>query len=308
MIENLTIEARRLQIAKSWHNLSWPSLFSAVIYPLLGVAGFIAALAVGFGVSSIVFHWWYVPVALVAAAFCLFLCNQGIGPLHRVWQHRAGEIKAPVQFLIGLNCILAMQGKIRDWVNYHAQHHQFFDRPGDPHNPFEGKAWAWIGWILWRDPGDLQRPMARWLMDNRIVAFADRYHVQLSIAVHLAVPASIYLIVWAFGGSLMLVLLVHAAMIIGRGVQFHATTLGVNVVGHLKAPKWLTWTLAILTGGEALHAHHHRHPRSILHLPKRGVLNRLIDYNGSVLLLLEQLRLANNFVIAPEFAPQAEAA
>ncbi|MFQ5972649.1 MAG: acyl-CoA desaturase [Alphaproteobacteria bacterium] len=301
MIQRLALEARRWQIPKSWRNLSWQSIFAAVVYPLLGLIGFAAALAVGFGYSNIHIYWWYLPLALGAAALCLFLCNQGIGPLHRIWQHRAGQLKAPVQFLIGLNCILAMQGKIRDWVNYHAQHHRYSDGPGDPHNPAEGRLWAWIGWVIWRDPEDLRRPMVHWLKNNRIVGFADRYHVPLSLTVHVGVPLSFYLLVWALGGPLILVLLVHTATIIGRGVHFHATTLGVNVVGHVKAPKWLTWTLAVLTGGEALHTHHHAYPKSILHLPQKGLLNRLVDYNGTILLVLGKLGLAGDFHIAPQF-------
>ena len=47
-----------------------------------------------------------------------------------------------------------MQGEIKDWVNYHSQHHRLSDKPGDPHNPHESKAWAWIGWLIWREVPD----------------------------------------------------------------------------------------------------------------------------------------------------------
>ena len=226
----------------------------------------------------------------------------GIGPLHRIWQHKAGELSPPVQLIVGLNCILAMQGKIKDWVNYHAQHHRYSDQPGDPHNPAEGRFWAWIGWVLWRDPEDLKRPMVRWLQGNRAIRFADRHHVLLSLVIHVILPLTVYLVLALSGRGLVLAMLVHAAIVVARRVHFHATTIGVNVCGHIKVPKWVTWTLAILTGGEAFHAHHHAYPRSILHLPRKGILNRLIDYNGTVLLLLERLRLARNYHIAPQFA------
>ena len=39
----------------------------------------------------------------------------------------------------------------------------------------------------------------------------------------------------------------------------------------------------------------------VLHLPRKGLINRLVDYNGSMLLLLQKLRLARNFHIAPQF-------
>lgn len=293
---------RAADIRRSWANLNWPSVFAALIYPSLGLTGLALSIVLGIFQPAAHMHWWYAPVALTAGASTLFLCNQGIGPLHRIWQHKAGELRTPAQLIVGLNCILAMQGRIKDWVNYHTQHHRFSDRPGDPHNPAEGRFWAWIGWVLWRDPEDLKRPMVHWLRSNRIIRFADRYHVLLSLVVHLILPLTVYLVLALLGGSLVFAMLVHATVVIARGVHFHATTIGVNVCGHIKVPKWVTWMLAILTGGEAFHAHHHAYPRSILHLPRSGVLNRLIDYNGTVLLLLEQLRLARNYHVAPQFA------
>ncbi len=289
-------------IRKSWASLSWPSVFSAVIYPALGLLGLVIALGIGLGWPSLAIRWWHLPIALAAGAATLFLCNQGIGPLHRIWQHKAGELRTIAQLIVGLNCILAMQGKIKDWVNYHAQHHRFADRPGDPHNPAEGRFWAWIGWVMWRDPADMQRPMVRWLRENRVIAFADKHHVLLSLLVHLGVPLCCYGAVLALGGGIVPALLIHATVVLARGVHFHATTIGVNVCGHMQVPKWVTWGLALLTGGEAFHRHHHAYPCSILHLPRKGFLNRLIDYNGTVLLLLGKLRLARNYRIAPQFA------
>ena len=176
------------------------------------------------------------------------------------------------------------------------------DKPGDPHNPAEGKFWAWIGWILWRDEADLSRPWPTWLKGVPAVRFYDRFHLSLSLLVHLVAPALVYLIVALSGGSLILAFLLHASAVVARAIQFHATTLGVNVFGHLKTPKWLTIVLALLTGGEALHVHHHAEPVSALHLPRKGFWNRIIDYNGSFLLLLEKLRLARNLVYSPRFA------
>ena len=55
-------------------------------------------------------------------------------------------------------------------------------------------------------------------------------------------------------------------------------------------------------GGEAFHDHHHDQPVSILHLPRKGFWNRIFDYNGTVLLVFEKLKMATNFEIAPQFA------
>ncbi|MHA6289551.1 acyl-CoA desaturase [Maricaulis sp. CAU 1757] len=302
MTLNPRLVARSEAILKSWSNLNWGSAFSAIIYPALGVTLLTVMLVLGLALGGLTLHWWYAPLCLGATALSIFLCNMGIGPLHRVWQHRAGEIKWPAQILIAFNCILAMQGSLRDWVNYHSQHHRFADQPGDPHNPFESKFWAWIGWILWRDENDLKRPMPMWLKDNPVVRFADQFHYSLSLVMHLIVPAVIYLIVALSGGSLILTALLHASVVIGRAIQFHATTLGVNVFGHMKTPKWFDYVLALLTGGEALHDHHHDFPRSALHLPRKGIWNRIVDYNGTALLVMRKLGLAKDLQIAPQFA------
>ncbi|MGD2133689.1 MAG: acyl-CoA desaturase [Maricaulaceae bacterium] len=293
--------ARSAAIVRSWRTIDWPGMFSAVIYPLLGAVGMLLAVILGLAVPGLTFHWWYPLIALPVIAGTVFICNQGIGPLHRIWQHRAGELKLPAQIIVAFNCIVAMQGKLADWVNYHSQHHALSDKPGDPHNPHESKFWAWIGWIIWRDKQDLQRPTPMWLKSIPAVQFIDRFHISLSLVIHLLVPAVIYLIVALAGGSLIFTFFIHAAAVVGRGLQFHATTLGVNVFGHLKTPKWLQIVLALLTGGEAIHGHHHEFPKSALHLPQKGFWNRIVDYNGTFLLLLSKLRLARNLEVAPQF-------
>ncbi len=294
--------ARSAAIVRSWATIDWAGMFSAVIYPLLGVVGIIVAVVLGLALQGLTLHWWYAPIALATFVGAIVICNQGIGSLHRIWQHRAGELKLPAQILVAFNCIIAMQGKLKDWVNYHSLHHTMSDGPGDPHNPHESKFWAWIGWIIWRDERDLDRPTPLWLKSIPAAQFIDRFHISLSLLVHLLVPAAIYLIVALTGGSLIFTFLLHATVIAGRGVQFHATTLGVNVFGHLETPKWFTILLALLTGGEALHVHHHDFPKSALHLPKNGFWNRIVDYNGTFLLILSKLRLAKNLIVAPQFA------
>ena len=296
------VQSRSQLIVRSWGTLNWASVFSVILYPALGVALLVTMIVLGLALDGLTLRWWYAPLGFAVMAATIVLCNMGIGPLHRIWQHRAGEIKWPAQVIIMLNCILAMQGSLKDWVNYHSQHHRFADKDGDPHNPFESKVWAWVGWILWRDEKDLSRPVPMWLKENKVVLFGDRFHITLSLVMHLVIPAAIYIAVALTGGSLVLVALLHACVIIGRGIQFHATTLGVNVFGHLETPKWVDYLLALLTGGEALHDHHHEFPRSALHLPKRGILNRIVDYNGTMLLVLRRLGLAKNLEIAPQFA------
>jgi len=200
-----------------------------------------------------------------------------------------------------INLMIAMQGEVKEWVNYHSQHHRFSDRPGDPHNPFESKRWAWFGWILFRDANDLKRPMALWLRKQPVIVWMDRFYNELSLAIHLVIPAVIYLVVWLAGGSLLLTAFLHACFVIGRAIQFHATVYGINVLGHLKTPVWADHLIGLLTGGEAFHDHHHDEPVSALHRPRKGVWNRIVDYNGTVILLLAKLGWVRNLKIAPQF-------
>ena len=293
---------RSIAIPKSLARIDFPSLFSAFLYPALGVALFLVAVLLGALHGAVDLRWWYFPLAFLVFAITVVVCNMGIGALHRIFQHKAGELAASVQVVAMLNIILAMQGTVRDWVNYHSQHHRFSDQPGDPHNPHEGKRWAWVGWLLWRDPKDLNRPWPLWLRDNKVVRFIDDRFNLFSLIIHLLIPAAIYLIVWAAGGSLVLTALLHASAVLGRAAQFHATILGVNVFGHYNMPAWFTHILALFTGGEAFHDHHHDEPRSALHRPVKGVWNRIVDYNGTFLLWLEKAGLARNLAIPARFA------
>lgn len=294
---------RSISIAKTLKNLSLGSLFSAFIYPVIGLVVLVAMILIGLFAQNVTLSWDYFFWGLLTIAITIFICNAGIGPLHRIMQHKAGEMKAPAQIITMINLMIAMQGNVREWVNYHSQHHRFADEPGDPHNPAEGKVWAWVGWIIWRDKNDSKRPMALWLKKNPIIVWMDRFYNPITVALHGGIPALIYLIVWATSGSIVFTAYLHACFIIGRAIQFHATVYGINVLGHLKTPKWLDYMVAVLTGGEAFHDHHHDEPQSALHLPKRGFWNRFFDYNGTLLLVYQKLGWTKELIIAPQFIP-----
>jgi len=144
--------------------------------------------------------------------------------------------------------------------------------------------------------------MAMWLKQHPIIVWMDGFYNSISLVLHLVIPAAIYLIVWAAGGSLVLTAICHACFVIGRAIQFHATTYGINVLGHLKTPVWADHLIGLLTGGEAFHDHHHDQPISALHRPRKGLWNRIVDYNGTMLLIYEKLGWVKNLKIAPQFA------
>jgi len=259
-------------------------------------------MSFGLLTEQITLQTYYIPLTIGAIIVSILICNSGIGPLHRIMQHRAGELSKAGQFVTMIMLIIAMQGTVREWVNYHSQHHRFADEAGDPHNPFESKLWAWVGWILFRDEKDCARPMALWLKNSPIIVKMDNIYLQISCLIHFALPAFIYLTVWAAGGSLVVTALLHSGFVIGRAMQFHATNYGINVLGHLKTPKWADYGMALLTGGEAFHDHHHDEPQSALHLPRKGFWNRVFDYNGTLLLIYEKLGWLKDTKISKQFA------
>lgn len=292
---------RSQTIPKNLESFNWGTAFAAFIYPAMGLALLISMISIGLLTELITLKIYYIPITIAAIIVSILICNSGIGPLHRIMQHRAGTLSRAGQIMTMINLIIAMQGTVREWVNYHSQHHRFADEPGDPHNPFESKLWAWVGWILFRDEKDCERPMALWLKNSPVIVKMDKFYLEISVLIHFILPALVYLIVWAAGGSLVVTALIHSAFIIGRAMQFHATNYGINVLGHLKTPKWADYVMALLTGGEAFHDHHHDEPQSALHLPRKGIINRIFDYNGTLLLIYEKLGWLKDTKISPRF-------
>lgn len=292
---------RSQAIPKTLKNFNWGTAFAAFIYPALGVALLAIIISLGLLTDIITLKAYYIPLTIAAIMISIFICNSGIGPLHRIMQHRAGTLNKTGQIITMITLIIAMQGTVREWVNYHSQHHRFADGPGDPHNPFESKLWAWVGWILFRDAKDCERPMALWLKNSPVIVKMDRFYLEISCLIHFILPALAYLIVWLTGGSLVVAGLLHSAFVIGRAMQFHATNYGINVLGHLKTPKWADYLMALLTGGEAFHDHHHAEPQSALHLPRKGFWNRLFDYNGTLLLIYEKFGWLKETKISPRY-------
>ena len=189
---------RSQAIEKSMKNFSWGTAFAAFIYPALGLIMLITMIVLGLVLKNTELQLYYLPLALGVVALSILICNGGIGPLHRIMQHRAGTLSTPAQIITMINLMIAMQGTVREWVNYHSQHHRFADEPGDPHNPFESKTWAWVGWILFRDERDGRRPMALWLKDSPVIVWMDKFYHEISILIHFVLPA---LTIWPSGYS-----------------------------------------------------------------------------------------------------------
>jgi len=134
----------------------WVANLLAVVLPLAGV-GSIAVFLWGWG-----FSWTDLGVLL--GMYVLTVLGITVG-FHRLFVHRSFETYGWVKFILGVLGSMAVQGSLMQWVGLHRRHHQYSDRPGDPHSPhlhgegirglLAGMWHAHLGWIFRPDPPDL---------------------------------------------------------------------------------------------------------------------------------------------------------
>ncbi|MGB8096056.1 MAG: acyl-CoA desaturase, partial [Terracidiphilus sp.] len=92
------------------------------------------------------FHW-----SSIAVFLALWLVSQNAGiaiSYHRQLTHRSFTTSKWLEYCLALCGALALQGSPIYWVAVHRLHHQYTDKPGDPHSPRDGKWWSHMGWIM----------------------------------------------------------------------------------------------------------------------------------------------------------------
>src|SRR5215472_10127264 len=89
---------------------------------------------------------------------------------------------------------MAMQGPLLFWVSAHRRHHQYSDRPGDPHSPHlpetgpAGLLHAHVGWMFHHSPEDWVRYVPDLVRDAG--AFRMNQHYLWFALAGLIVPAA----------------------------------------------------------------------------------------------------------------------
>ena len=211
--------------------------------------------------------------------------------LHRSLAHRAMTV-SPVVALPSRFVLWITTGmRPREWVAVHRKHHAATDTPEDPHSPKVLGFWRVqlgnVGLYKKAAADELNlRKYARDVRRDRLDQLAFDYSlVGLSIGIALLV-----LIMWGLGFGLAVGFLaagIHAAMYIMLAGA-------INAVGHTfgKQPYENSATnmqsVALLTGGEALHNNHHAAPTSARFALNKGEL----DPGWWAVKLLVALRLA----------------
>ena len=101
-------------------------------------AGAIAAL--------FMFSWRALLVSVV-----LYWVSVGLGismGYHRLHTHRSYKLPLVLEYFFAFCGTLSLEGGPIFWVATHRIHHQYSDKPGDPHSPRDGAWWSHIGWLL----------------------------------------------------------------------------------------------------------------------------------------------------------------
>jgi stearoyl-CoA desaturase (delta-9 desaturase) len=232
------------------------------------------------------FSWSAVAVAVV------FYILTGMGitlGFHRLLTHRSLVVPKPVEYLLTIIGVLALQGGPIEWVAQHRAHHAHTDRDGDPHDSNRGMPWSHIEW-LFRTNKDRVAPAdrPRWapdLVKDDGMRLIEKYNVLMTVALGL--------IFLAIGGLPWLVWGIFFRLVF----TYHCTWL-VNSASHAVGYQTFktgdrstnSWWVALLTFGEGWHNNHHAFPVSARH----GLRWFEIDPTWITIKVMSWLRLAKN--------------
>jgi fatty-acid desaturase len=226
----------------------------------------------------------------------------GIGmSYHRLLTHRSYKVPKAIEYFLTVCATLALEGGPIFWVATHRIHHQFSDKPGDPHSPREGSWWAHIGWML---VGEVTHSESKLMAKYAPDLAKDRFHVWLS-KYHWVPLTVVGILLLVFGGVPCLLWGIFLRVTVG-----HHVTWAVNSATHLWGSRRFqtrddsrnNWWVAMLSFGEGWHNNHHAHPTSARH----GLGRFELDITWLTIRLLEKLGIAKAVKVARIAMPLEE--
>jgi stearoyl-CoA desaturase (delta-9 desaturase) len=226
--------------------------------------------------TALFFHW---------AALTLGI---GMG-YHRLLTHRAYKVPRFVEYFLAVCGTLALEGGPIFWVGTHRVHHQYSDKPGDPHSPRDGGWWAHMLWIIF---GEGNHSNTQLMMKYAPDLGRDAFHRWLN-TYHWIPLTTLGLVLLAVGGIPMVLWAIFLRVTLG----LHITWL-VNSATHMWGTKRFptrddsrnNWWVALLTFGEGWHNNHHAHPTSARH----GLAWYELDISWLQIALLKKLGIAKS--------------
>lgn len=210
--------------------------------------------------------------------FLLFWLITGFGitsGYHRLFTHRAYKTSAPVQAMLTIMGSMAGQGGVISWSALHRRHHEFSDKPGDPHSPnlngssvrqrLRGLAHSHITWMYKHEYPSVVH-YAPDLIKNKLLLKVDQHYYWWA-ALGLMLPAVMGgLYHWSFagaiagflwGGIFRMVWGGHTIWFINSFLHcFGVSRFDTEEHSHNLGP------IALLTFGESWHNNHHAFPAS----------------------------------------------
>jgi fatty-acid desaturase len=245
------------------------------------------------------FNW-----RLVAVTVFLHWVAVGLGismGYHRLHTHRSYKLPVFLEYFLAICGTLSLEGGPIFWVATHRIHHQFSDRPGDPHSPHDGPWWSHIGWLLvGESKHNNTKLMAKYAPDLA----KDQFYVWLN-NYHWAIPILLGVVLLAIGGLPLMLWGVCVRTVFG----LHATW-AVNSATHMwgwrrfntRDDSRNSWWVALLTFGEGWHNNHHAHPTSARH----GLTWYELDFSWIQISILKFFGIAKAIRVAKVQTPLAD--
>jgi stearoyl-CoA desaturase (delta-9 desaturase) len=238
----------------------------------------------------------------------LYWASVGLGismGYHRLHTHRSYKLPRALEYFLAFCGTLSLEGGPIFWVATHRIHHQYSDKPGDPHSPRDGAWWSHIGWLLVgeskHNDTKLMSKYAPDLARDPFYATLNTYHW-----IPIVVVSALLLI---FGGLPMLLWATCMRLTFG----LHATWT-VNSITHLWGTRRFQTRddsrnnvlIALITFGEGWHNNHHAHPTSARH----GLAWYEIDFSWIQISILKFFGIAKAVRVAKTHTaiPEREAA
>jgi stearoyl-CoA desaturase (delta-9 desaturase) len=267
--------------------LNWQIIIVLTILHLGAFAGFFF------------FSWKALAVALGLYWMCTGL-GISLG-YHRLHTHRSYKLPRWIEYFFAICGTLTLEGGPIFWVATHRIHHQFSDKPGDPHSPRDGAWWSHIGWLIFGESKHSNtKLMAKYAPDLA----KDRFYVLLNDYHWMTVILMAALLYW-IGGLPYMLWGSFVRIVFG----LHATW-AVNSATHLWGSRRFSTRddsrnnllVALITFGEGWHNNHHAHPTSARH----GLTWWEIDFSWMQLRVLKALGIAKAVQVAKVTTPHAE--
>jgi stearoyl-CoA desaturase (delta-9 desaturase) len=237
-------------------------------------------------------------------AVLLYWLTTGVGVCmgyHRLHTHRSYKLPKFLEYFLAVCGTMSLQGGPIFWVATHRIHHQFSDKPGDPHSPRDGAWWAHIGWML---VGESHHSNTKLMSKYAPDLAKDPFYVRLN-TYHWVLPVALAVVLFAVGGFPML----FWAMGMRLVFSLHATW-AVNSITHLWGGRRFhtrddsrnNLLVALFTFGEGWHNNHHAHPTSARH----GLAWYEIDFSWIQIRFLQLLGVAKRVHVAKVETPLVE--